>query len=377
MTSKTGCCWYSVRSYVKAGADGAGETNWVANYWSGSTNSFVPGFLGPVDVASSSPLYPDYLQVAVDPAGDVYVSGPRATSYDGMTHWNLIKYEGATGAVIYRADVQPLGSTGNIWSILYFSDDDKIWVLGDALPGGGAPYARVNPMNGDFIDGIGAVSGGSLKLKESESAGSPIVQVTPYPIDNGGGNGNPRYQTIVGDKVGSIGVPANPADTGPILTVQTLPIGSTSTPYRMYRVQGFDAYPYSGVRALDMIAGGTELLLAASTVLMHFSDAPPDSGGLALFDTGLDAFFFPAGTYPLTYRWKRPTGDTKSFLKFQDADYLATYGAPPTSTMVLANVDGAKVFAHFHQPVTDIAFSDDAMITVGFRKQKSGDIDFT
>lgn len=377
---------YSIRSYFKAGDSDAGVTQWTADYWAGSTGIYVPGYTGHAEARHASPLYPDYLQVAVDDAGDVYVSGPRATASDGGSHWNLIKYDGATGEEIYKVDVNTGGKTGNLWSILYFPFDGNLYVLGDVGDTGGlgpnlATVVKVDPSTGALVGPYLTLDGPSLKLGLNDRGVIPVVVVfgNSFPVA-GGANGNPRYQTIVNGKLLNLSQASDPTDAGPQLSVSQLPDDSINPLYRGYRIQGFTTFPFSAVRAADMIVGGTDFLIAASAANIHASDTPPDTAGLILLDTGLDgtaAGIFGPITYPFTYRWKKSVADVKSFLKFQDAAYLAMYGAPPTSTMVLLTLDGSKVFAHLHQQVTDIAFAAHSMVTVGFRKKKIGDLDFT
>ncbi|TXI90402.1 MAG: hypothetical protein E6Q40_00905, partial [Cupriavidus sp.] len=161
---RTGCCKYSVRSYFRADDPDAGMTHWTADYWAGSTGAFTPSVLGPPVGSTSSPLYGDVLRVAVDDAGDVYVGGPRATT-SGGDHWNLIKYDGATGAVIWKADVSTFGDTGNIWSVKYNPTDSKLWILGDATSGSSlARASRVDPSTGVYVDTPTSRTGTGLSL---------------------------------------------------------------------------------------------------------------------------------------------------------------------------------------------------------------------
>lgn len=363
---------YSVRSYKKAGVTGAGQTNWTADYWKGSTGSFTASSTGAPFSNVFSPNGGDVLRVAVDASDDIYVGGPRATATGGASHWNLIKYDGSTGAEVWKVDIdtgRASGATGNIWAVLFNPLDGLIYIHSDARGTGSSAFTggyKINTSDGSVNSSYGTGTSSGLLWDGS------VVQNTPMLLSHAGPTSPPYYQAIAGGKLVTLGQFRRSSDPGSQLVVDPLPLGFT--PYRQYLIQDFASWPYGSGQAVDMIVGGTDRLLAVSCNPIYFNN-PTDIGRLALLDTGLDTT-----TYPITYRWKNTsTSHIRTQLKFQDASYLVTGsgGSGGQATVDVLNVsDGSKVFGHYHLQPTGIAVSSSAIVTVGTRKSFVTDQDF-
>lgn len=368
---RTGCCKYSIRSYVKAGLTGHGETNWTADYWKGSTGSYTAS----ATFNGASPLRGDVLKVAVDGSDDVYVCGPRLTNSAG-SHWNLIKYNGANGHEEWKVDIATSGNVGNLWDVVWADwDPNVVHVHGDvATPANSTLSFRINTNDGSVASSYSTGQTGYLLLDVDNST------VYPAPIQIAISNGPsafPYYQAIASSRFVTLGNNASSGDDAhPQLVLTSLP--DTGTAYQYWYVQGASAWPHGTPFSVDLIDGGTAQLLAVSGSILYFQTSPSVTGSLVLLDTGLDTGLTPSGGsgFPITYRWADTTIRPRNVCKFQNDTYLIT-GANASPTVEALNVsDGSRIWGHLHLQPTGIAISSDAILTVGPRKPKLTDIDF-
>ncbi len=364
MPARTGCCQYSVRSYVAAGEPDEGETNWTADYWKDSTGAFTASAVGGINQPPN-----DVLHVAVDAAGDVYVGGPRLTSSaNASVHWNVIKFDGASGQVVWKVDITLGGLRNNVFGICYNVAEDRIWVMGDSNSNGGGGTTGVSKLEPADGSVTGSQSGGTHSglIRNGTS-----VMFTPNQSIVPGPTAFPYYQSVANGKLATFGR-RDPSFNVGVLAIDTIP--STAPNDFGYILYAGSPPSVGGAPiGVDMFHGGVDLLVALSANTIGFSDG--SSTKLLLLDTGLDA---PWGaTSPANYRWIN-NYSTRPVIRFQDATYLWVAGtlAPRTTECVLVS-DGSKVFAHTHLIVTGIDMGTDTVVTCGTRKPKSTDVDFT
>lgn len=368
---RPGCCKYSIRSYVKAGLTGQGDTNWTADYWRGSTGSYTPSSA----FIAAAPLRGDVLKVAVDGNDDVYVCGPRLANASG-DHWNLIKYSGINGHEVWKVDIATTGDAGNLWDVIWADwDPSVVHVHGDVdTPANTTLSFRINTNDGSVASAYSTGQTGYLLLDTDNS----IVQPAPLQIAiSNGPSAFPYYQAIASSRYATLANNASAFDDShPQLILTDLP--DSGTAYQLWYLQGTSAWPHGTPYAVDLIDGGTAQLLAASGSPIYIQTSPLITGSLVLLDTGLDAGLTPSGGsgFPFTYRWFDPANHPRNVCKFQDTTYLIT-GANGTPTVeALLVSDGSTSWAHIHLQPTGIAISSDAIITVGTRKSKITDVDF-
>lgn len=359
MRTRTGCCLYSVRSYVKAGEAGAGETNWTADYWRGATSG----------IDSS-------LSVAVDADQHVYVAGSLATSASGGT-WNLIKYHRDTGNEIWKVDI----ASADLIAIAYHQTNGTIHVRG------GGFVRTIDAADGAILSGTADASVGTVKglLWDDTIAGvrqqpiqSPVVGQNPnqFPMINAIAGG--RVVVLGGLSSGHLGNQLFMWDD----YAPPGPGGAFDGDYQFWSIEGSGTASAVAFHSVDMIVGGGANLLAVGARIV-FSEGPDVVGMLALLDTSIDTGgvvtggVFSGSAYPITSRWRdlsitRP----RTQLKFQDATYLIVgCNSLPTIEAVQTS-DGARVWGHYHLQPTGIAIGTDTIATVGVRKHKNTDVDF-
>lgn len=361
MPARTGCCLYSVRSYVKGGAFGAGETNWTADYWRGAT--------GMTAFQLSS------LSVAVDADEHVYVAGSRAETAGG-DHWNLIKY-GDGGQEIWKVDI----AAADLVAIAYHQVDGTIYVRG------GGFVQTIDPADGAILSSVADASVGTVKGLLWDDTVLAVRQ-TPIqsPAIGQSPNQFPMLNAIAGGQVVVLGSLSSGHLGNQLIAWDDYappgPGGAFAGDYQFWSIEGSGTASEVAIYSVDMIVGGGAKLLAVGARII-FSEGPDVPGMLALLDTSIDTGgvvtggVFSGSAYPITSRW-RDLGITRprTKLKFQDTTYLVVgCNASPTVEVVLVS-DGTRVFGHYHLQPSGIAIGAETIATVGTRKFKSTDVDF-
>lgn len=372
--SQARCCLYSVRSYFPAGDPDQGMTHWTADYWRDSDGTYVNSIVG---TGKPSPLSGDVLRVAIDAAGDVYVGGPRA--HNGSGGWNIVKYDGTTGEQIYRLDVALGAVTGNVWSLVYSPITNIIYIHGDydSIVDTNPAVAAINP------DGSAAstsaitgsyTGGGTNGLMYNGS--SPVWTPATVPNMIAGPDLLPYYQAIAGSQMATLGAHSPTGWPGWHCTIEDYPGGNPfGIPKYSFQIGYGSSYPNCTPRAVDLIDGGGEQLLAMAAESIYFSSLS-DKAYLVLCDTSLDGgtAYSPSGG-PITCRW-RDNARLPTLLKFQDITYLISGAATTPKTQIVRVSDGVKAFGHNHHSITGVGVTSSAVVTVGSRSPKSADQDF-
>lgn len=381
------CCFYSVRSYFRADDADPGLTQWTADYWHGSTFAFTGSNTG----SGAAPNGGDCLRVALDAAGDVFVAGPRLTADgDAGQHWNLVKYDGASGSEVWKADVPNYGTTGNTWAILFNSADGYLHILSDA---DSSPFyksiTRVNPADGATIDIASTFdwqTNGLFWDPTASAVGTLPTHASWYDQEY------PQFVATADDQFVNAGAMATGWIVGgsPLYAARVmrspLPVDGGLVGPNWGATFYADGLSTSQAYSVDVITGGADQLVAVSALPIYLIKGTLAGGypvgdlksDLALFDTGLDPGGAPpVSAPPMSTRWHSATYlRPRTQLKFETTTHLWV-GCTSSPTIEVVDVsNGTRVFGHLHLQPTSIAIGAQAVVTVGTRKPKSSDVDF-
>ena len=364
------CCSYTVRAY-----DASGVTLWTADYFRGATAG----------------EWSDTMDLAVAAIGThVFVAGPRIVH--GATAWNLCDFSAASGNLLGRYDLQPNGTSADIWDICRGEDGtlgallyDKSW--------------------GTYDTSLNLIASGVSNPSPFTAYQRITVDSTGTPFFSGAYSGNiaaaidGTEQYIVGGLVNDVGgldpsvwflafgyVKRGPgANSFPIaspdistldwlsVAARTVPNTSPDTPHRLTDVA---ILRDSGGTATDLItiSPGHYRGNTATTSISTYPFVESTSGTLA--ESGQVGRFDTAGIHTRAY-------DPASGINLarvstvQGAGYFVGGSRAANGSLFARDSADAKLWTHNHQSLTGLATTNaGGCVTVGLRSRRSDDSSF-